>query len=717
MNASPQATIVVDRLTPVSLVQLVPLMLKGLRRGSGKVVVRYFTLSNGGRRLLGMLRGLGWLEAVRLEYAYEQVRDEHGGAVGMRVEYGDTLQVCGEIRQQFFETNRFIKLMGKRFDSQRLCLYLEKFLAAELAPLLFRINVVSWFHHVHSDGNGTAPQFVTAAVPWRRPLESYAASKGVRLRWVRTVSWHMPWQRVMTLGRRVLQALLTRRQAHPQKVETSHGQGAYPVTVAMPFACKGVTLDLSRNTDLFWQPFASLQPEQLLIFFTHTEDQLGRERYELLRRTSIRAVAMSAASRSSPDLPLWQPTPSLSVLLSEAWRLRRFLLAVCFLGGFCSGASRWIIGKLYRFVPHYLYWREFFTCFHVKVYVDHNDWEKERLAADQALEDLGGISVSYQRSDELLPSVHRASSVDVQFAFSPTCAETERQSRSMVRHFVGTGYIHDHAFARVRERADNLRRQLERHGARFIICFLGQSSSEDPAVGYSHAFQAKSYRFLIERLLADSSLGLILKPKKPRALRQTLGPWAGLLEEARATGRCVLFEEGIATTPVLPCEASQTADVAIGLVGAVAAFESALSGTPTLLIDREGWRTHPWHSYGLQATIFSDWESLWQTLEAYRKNPAGVPGFGFWGCALTEMDPFRDGRAAERIGVYIGWLAEGLGRGLSRDAVLAAARERYVHRWGDAMVVDLRTAPPPLRCDEDLNLRQLSTPVPETVQL
>ena len=49
---------------------------------------------------------------------------------------------------------------------------------------------------------------------------------------------------------------------------------------------------------------------------------------------------------------------------------------------------------------------------------------------------------------------------------------------------------------------------------------------------------------------------------------------------------------------------------------------------------------------------------------------------------LDEMDPFRDGRAAERMGTYIQWLLEGFHRGDDRERVMAQAAERYAARWG-----------------------------------
>jgi hypothetical protein len=56
---------------------------------------------------------------------------------------------------------------------------------------------------------------------------------------------------------------------------------------------------------------------------------------------------------------------------------------------------------------------------------------------------------------------------------------------------------------------------------------------------------------------------------------------------------------------------------------------------------------------------------------------------------LDELDPFRDGRAAERMGTYIQWLIDGFKVGLDRDTVMANAAERYCAMWGKDKVTEV----------------------------
>src|SRR6185503_2015501 len=98
----------------------------------------------------------------------------------------------------------------------------------------------------------------------------------------------------------------------------------------------------------------------------------------------------------------------------------------------------------------------------------------------------------------------------------------------------------------------------------------------------------------------DKRFGLVLKPKVPKTLRARLGPVNHLLSRAIETGRCFVFEGGPIHSKFPPAVAALAADVAVNghLCAPTAAFESALAGVPTLLMDREGWHVSPLYDLG-----------------------------------------------------------------------------------------------------------------------
>jgi len=112
-----------------------------------------------------------------------------------------------------------------------------------------------------------------------------------------------------------------------------------------------------------------------------------------------------------------------------------------------------------------------------------------------------------------------------------------------------------------------------------------------------------------------------------------------------------------------------------------------------LLMDREGWPVGRLHALGPQV-VFTEWSDLWRALVDARAH--GMPKtFGDWSPLLDELDPFRDGRGAERMGTYLMWLLDGFRAGYDREVVLSQAAERYASRWGadKIKIVDGRRTP------------------------
>ena len=73
---------------------------------------------------------------------------------------------------------------------------------------------------------------------------------------------------------------------------------------------------------------------------------------------------------------------------------------------------------------------------------------------------------------------------------------------------------------------------------------------------------------------------------------------------------------------------------------------------------------------------------MWYACEDYFDYAGKINGFGDWSPILDELDPFRDGRAAERVGTYLKWLLDGFKEGLTRESVLSDAAEKYASKWG-----------------------------------
>ena len=186
-------------------------------------------------------------------------------------------------------------------------------------------------------------------------------------------------------------------------------------------------------------------------------------------------------------------------------------------------------------------------------------------------------------------------------------------------------------------------------------------------------------------MMAQPTLGLIFKPKNGRTIRNRLGAVNELVVDAERTGRCIVLEGQKGATGVAPVVlAALASDLAVHghLCAGTAGIECALLGIPTLLIDREMAVSNKLRELPEDSVVFRDWPSAIEAIRDSFQSRRGIPGFGYWGDILDELDPFRDGKASNRAGTYLRWLVDGLDKGMDTDLALDNASARYCEKWG-----------------------------------
>ena len=298
------------------------------------------------------------------------------------------------------------------------------------------------------------------------------------------------------------------------------------------------------------------------------------------------------------------------------------------------------------------------------------------------MDELGGINALWQLSCEEIPSNELTIFADIMFGFSSSHALTEENNGSKIRYHIATGYTGDYRFPLLKSKAEIVRKKLLEKGAKRIITYFDENSTEEERWSIGNSTTCKSYSFFLEKVLAEPWLGVIFKPKKPQTLLKRLKPIDELFKKAIATGRCHVFMAEASGIP--PAIAALASDIAIhgSAVSATAGSEAALTGTPTLLIDPDNWQMSQFYQLGKEKVIFQSYNILWDTLLEHWKLQQGIPGLGDWSQLLDELDPFRDGKAAERMGNYLNWMIQGFEEGLDKEFIMADAAERYSLQWG-----------------------------------
>jgi hypothetical protein len=196
------------------------------------------------------------------------------------------------------------------------------------------------------------------------------------------------------------------------------------------------------------------------------------------------------------------------------------------------------------------------------------------------------------------------------------------------------------------------------------------------------------YRALFNYVIDSPNLGLLVKPKK--LLEDTAlasGELRSLLDKAVATGRCLALVRETGTEPkVRPYEAALAADLAVGYPINTAVVEAVLAGVPGVHIDLTHEPGHPFYESGYEQVVFDDLDRAMQAIRRWGDNDPEAAGLGDNSAVIDGIDPFRDGKAAHRVGQYMTWLWQGFDQGLARDDVVRMASRMYADEYGEQHV-------------------------------
>lgn len=432
----------------------------------------------------------------------------------------------------------------------------------------------------------------------------------------------------------------------------------------------------------FWQQ-SQFDAKDVSVFFRLPGDPLDAPKWEQLKKHGFKAVALDPRASLIADVVPFNPKFPKNSIRKKSKELSTFNLS--------ASNKRWVKERLFYYESSYDFWRATLKDQGVQIYLTWFKYAPLLYPITQAMQDIGGIVAVYQRALDVTPFIETQLDTDVYFGYSKLVGEVEKKVGSKIPYFVVTGYLGDHRFSLLKPQAQKVREQLLSNGARFILSFTDEGSSDDPRWYTDHAYIREDYDFLLEKLLQNKWLGLVIKPKVPRTLRRRLGPVTVFLDEALKTGRCFLYETGDLMGSYPPAVAALSADIAIHghLSAPTAGFEAALAGVPTLLLDREGWHLSPLYQLGLGKVVFQNWESLWESCLSHWQSKSGNKALGNWSGLLEQLDPFRDGQATKRMGTFLTSLLDAFKQGYNRDEALAFAAKCYCDNWGTDKIISI----------------------------
>ena len=240
------------------------------------------------------------------------------------------------------------------------------------------------------------------------------------------------------------------------------------------------------------------------------------------------------------------------------------------------------------------------------------------------------------------------------FTFSKFSVSNEIKNKSFSKYYIISGLPKDYSSIYLQDKARNIRNSLINNGAKKIVAVFDENGGFDERWHSGFELQEENYEKILVELMRNDELGVIFKPKAPRHLYKRLIKIKDLLNEAIKTGRCKMIDgmdKFQSSYPVTLAGLASDICVHTDLSSGTAAIECASLGKPVLLIDREGEPFSKLNELPLGTVRFRNWEDTINAIIDFK--PGSKNKIGEWGDFIDQMDPFRDGLSAKRIGNYL----------------------------------------------------------------
>jgi hypothetical protein len=341
------------------------------------------------------------------------------------------------------------------------------------------------------------------------------------------------------------------------------------------------------------------------------------------------------------------------------------------------------------------YWQDFFQANNIKIKLGyHAIFSIQDIAAKIS----GTTIMSYHYSHQSDMAIWHQEICDIFFIWGKYYRRLLSGKYSTTSYLVKTGYIFDYIFNNLKAKASDLRSSFVVGNVTYVIGIF------DENIGYFGKSQMEGYRAVLEYVKNNFDVGIIIKPKKEIA--------AQYLKSSPGTSQLVSILEAEGRIKILdsrkyPAEAGQACDIVIGVVpDSTAGLECALAGVPMVIYDIYSIQSHPFYNWGRDKVIFDDIKHLLNSIDRDRKDPGCISGFADWSSILDAVDPFRDGKANQRIGFYIKKILYNLENGLVKDDAIAAANEAYRNKYGLDKVAAVGAASDCQRLEEARLMRE-----------
>ena len=434
--------------------------------------------------------------------------------------------------------------------------------------------------------------------------------------------------------------------------------------------------------DCFWLKDSQIDPETIYYF---EERKPFAENVEYLTQNKIRRAHIV-------NNPVeWFKNPNRSgetrQLLSADWgNIKKSLgsyLAQWFKGvAFYDSEHKWKTLMLLQLQISYELWKNVFQQLGIKLLISLSDIDSMNSAKKMAANFSNGVVLGGHLSNHPLYNVSTERFYHVAFAWGPHF-HSHIFGRYPYRSVISTGYYLDYKFKDHYVKAKKIRMK---YSNKFILTFMDNHFYQDFACSVETI--QKVYKLFFDIIDSCPQVILFVKTKRAELFNRTRKV-VFTIDNYIRSGKIVPFINDADTNqPYKPACIALASDLVIGLGISSAATESQFAGVPSFHFDLACTENNGFAKNGLGTIVFQSVESMREAIER-QINPETALSYEEIDRFYNDLDPFRDERAAERIGSYLRWLLDGFNAGLSRETAMVDAAERYCSTWGHDKIVSL----------------------------
>ena len=474
---------------------------------------------------------------------------------------------------------------------------------------------------------------------------------------------------IYTLGKTLMDLLMS--WFSPRKEVPRNNNDMFKIGTSAAWGFEG--FDKNRLDDLFWWRRSQVPAEQIVYMFERQDYQPTRNRMVELEKMGIQSIALNP--KYLGDAHEFQVKNKI-VSLTNNLKVFLFYLKLALRGLLKDKLTRsiyslvgWQIYKSEELIPIYkgINLRGIF-------HFNESSLEFVNLSAQKS----NAARIGTHWSCLSAPNASTPRCHEVYFAWGAHDLKIILDSGSISKNILVSGCF----LSELSNKSEHLKgkeavQSMKDKGVRIVLTLFDNSF---PVPNF--------YRFFLQWLVDDPNLGILIKSKGGTFESSCEDRMGGLVQQAKDSGRIFVMNEKAS-----PVDAAMLSDFAIGITGISAIAVSGLQGARVLYIDYEKLDQSAlkpysiFHSLGPNRCVFYDMESLKNAVLEYTKNPGSNPNLGDVSPILDQLDPFRDGKASQRIGEYVNWYLESLGQNSSKMAALKTASEKYAEKWGADKVI------------------------------